>query len=647
LYRGPLLEGLSIDEPGFDEWLRIEQSRHHERATAALVQLAQSEEQAGELGAAVQVRLSLCRLSPWDEHNHRSLMLLYARDGRRSAALSHFRMCKEILQRELGVDPEPATLKLCQEIAGGEYAANARECEEPASGLRARPLQNSEPTAPARSVQPARPFVCREREIALLCARWARAAEGEASVATLIGEAGVGKTHILDELAREVRATRGHVLVGRCYESEQVLPFAPWVAALRAHPGLNDQALWAELPPTSRAVLTRIFARAEAPPEQLAPQDDVLHVFEGYLALLERLSRGAPLLLALDDMHWADDMSLRLFSFLGRRLAHGRGAPVLLLATLRKEELSRRALLHTSLGELARDQRALSLAVEPLSQEDTGVLLCALLPEGSATRELDVDGLVWQLSEGNPLVIVEAARALAAGALAVAGVDLPIPERVREVIAGHIARLSPFEQELTSLAAVVGREFELPLLCVMTERDVVTTGSAVEALVRAGVFKESGDKLYFSHARIREVVYAGLLPPRRAVLHAHVARTLLAVHAEFGSRADSRASTALPEMYGSLAFHFSRAGDRRSAVTYLAAFADHAAASFGIDEALAALAEASELARELASDERAVWLIELSLRRAKCLFHLGRFGEIAPCLAPHLPLLDALARPEL
>jgi DNA-binding SARP family transcriptional activator/tetratricopeptide (TPR) repeat protein len=683
LYRGPLLEGLCVDEPDFDEWLRVEQSRLSDLASRALLSLAEIEAQAGALAAAVQTRLQLGRLAPWDEDNHCSLMQLYARQGRRSAALAHYRACAETLRRDLGAEPDPAMQRLYQELAAG---VDPRANRSPLARPRARfdsPLARprarfdesllSEAQVPPSAKSGLGPIlVGRERELSTLEAALTSAWSGAGKVLLLVGEAGVGKTILLDALSARASAQGGRVLVGRCFESEQVLPFAPWVSALRAEALTASEELWQALTPDQRAGLARLLPRGAASSEDVPAQDNALYIFDAFLALLRQLagfcsraelraSAKAPLMLVLDDLHWADDMSLRLLSFLGRRLgrADGDSAPILIAATLRHEELSRGGVLGTALRELSGEECSLSLQVEPLSQSDTSLLVRTLVEaRGSAgeqniascspsdpraRKKPQVESLsphahaqIWSLSEGNPFVIVEAARALRAGTLPSDQGELLVPERVREVIAGHIARLSPFQQKLTALAAVIGREFDLGLLCAVGERDAVETAAEVEDLVHAGIFKASGDKLYFRHERIREVVYAGLLPQRRSMLHGHVARTLLSVHAE-----------APFEVYGSLATHFAKADDPRAAVHYFAAFADRAAASFGINEALNALGEARELATLLAPAERATWLLELEVRKAKCLFHLGRFAEIAPCLVPHVPLLDTLQRPDL
>jgi DNA-binding SARP family transcriptional activator len=642
LYQGQLLEGFAIAEAPFEEWLGVERSRYAQLAGAALVKLAQLQLEEGELERALQTRLQLLRLEPWAEENHRALMQLYARQGRRSAALAQYQQCVAVLERELSVEPEPATRRLYEEIAGLESAQSVRQeapgaVQPPLASLGSRAAgraSTARAAASSRVPAGADALVGRARELALLErgleAGWA----GEGRVALLVGEAGVGKTRLLEELVA-LASTRGATLIrGRCFESEQVLPFAPWVDALRGHAALADGALRNSLTPALRAALSRLLPWGEpAPAQEIPSPESALRLLEAVLELLEKLAQRAPLLLVLDDLHWADDMSLRLFSFLGRRLSGG--APVFVAASARQEELSRATLLATALAELAREGRSFQLGVEPLSQADTMALVQKLSASDAAGVDARTHEQIWGLSEGNPFVVLELVRALSRGALST-DATLPVPERVREVIASHVTRLPELEQRLVAIAAVIGREFELALLCKAAEGEDVATAAAVEALSRVGIFKASGDKLYFAHERIREVVYAGLLAPRRSLLHGHVARALEALHA-----------SALHEVFGRLGFHYGRADEPRAAVTYLTRFAEDAARSFGLEQALAALAEARALTERLPPSERAESRLELAVRHAKCLFHLGRFAEISSCLQPHLAALDALKRPDL
>lgn len=186
----------------------------------------------------------------------------------------------------------------------------------------------------------------------------------------VLGEAGIGKTSVLRALAVEVQQQRGRVLLGRSYASEQILPFAPWVDAFRSGQVLLDKELTDTLSPVWRAELTRLFPEVEAPGLP-PPSDDQRRLFESVAQLVERLAATHPLILLLEDVHWADEMSLRLLSFMARRIQE---SPVLLVATAREEEISEAPALGRALQELGREQHVAGVLLSPLSRADTASL---------------------------------------------------------------------------------------------------------------------------------------------------------------------------------------------------------------------------------------------------------------------------------
>jgi len=613
LYRGHLLDGCSVDEPGFEEWLTTERSRLAELTVSALERLASLQATEGALDLAVQSRLHLQRLEPWAEANHRALMQLYVRQGRRASAIAHYQASAAALEKELGVAPESATRRLYDEIVAGAAAlVPAPACT---SGKTLPRLIGRDPE--------------REQLLAALAAAWS----GGGSVSVLIGEAGVGKTRLLEELALRAAELGGRIVRGRAFESEQVLPFAVWVDALRADGALLEGPVFEALSPAWRAELSRLAPRAGSEPAFTPSPESVLRLFEAITGLLGRAAADSPVLLLLDDLHWADDLSLRLLAFVARHLS--KATRILIAVTARNEELARAPMLQTVLRELSREELSTTTCVRPLSEPDTAVLARAL----ASRKSLEEPGKlaqIWAVSEGNPFVVLEVVRALDHGA-PIDGVSrLPVPERVREVVAGHIARLAPFERDLAAIAAVIGREFDFALLSAVSGQDRVSVASAVEQLVAAGVLREKADTLYFTHDRIREVVYDGLLPQRRAVLHGSIARSLETLS---GAEVDA--------ILGQLAFHYARANEPLAAVDYLTRFAENATRAFGLNEALVALGEASELCERLPAAERPRWGIEIAVRQANCLGYLGRFAEIEPCLRKHQSNLEVLNRLEL
>jgi predicted ATPase len=358
-------------------------------------------------------------------------MRLYAQAGRRGAALRQYQQCVEVLQRELGVEPEAETRQLYQEI----LQRRDEPARTPPTALRAR----GEPATAARA-----PLIGRETELATLRDAFAEAqgrrvtdkpgvGSGGSHVVLVVGQAGVGKTRLLEEFAADAEGQGARVLLGRAYESEQILPFGPWVDALRSGKVLAETSVLDALPVAWRAELARLFPEAGEPglPISNAPED-YRRLFEAVAHLLGLVAAGRPLVLLLEDIHWADEMSLRLFSFLGRRMESG---SLLLVGTARDEELPGALALRHFLEELGREGRLVRLALAPLSRTDTGALVRLLTRAGNEDAEVARLGeQVWTVSEGNPFMAVETMRAMREGTAPAAITEIPLPQRVRDLI---------------------------------------------------------------------------------------------------------------------------------------------------------------------------------------------------------------------
>jgi hypothetical protein len=430
-------------------------------------------------------------------------MRLYVRQGRRAAALRQYQTCVAILQKELGVEPEPETKRLYLGIL--ERAA-------PATGAtRGAALATGRAAPPATDA----PLVGRQVELTRLRRRLDAARRGAGQVILVTGEAGVGKSRLLEEMTSAAVARGTRLLGGRAWETEQILPFQPWVDAFRA-----GRALDAMREPAGRAELARLFpelgAGAVLP---LIAQEGHQRLFESLDAVLADLCRVEPAVVVLEDLHWADEMSLRLFAFVARRLVD---RPLLLVLSSRDEDLAETPALARLVDELTPLSHVEHVALGALSAPATATLVRALARAGSqAGRLAEIVGHAWDLSEGNPFVIVETMRALRDGRLPDGG-GVELPRRVREMIAARIGRLSPRAQELARVASVFTREFEFPVLqraAALARRE---TAEAVEELVRRRIFDAVGERFDFTHSRLRHAVYQGLLAPRQQALHAAI-----------------------------------------------------------------------------------------------------------------------------
>ena len=602
-YQGDFLEGFVLREPPFEEWLVAERERLRELALGALRRLLDLHVEAGASEPAIRTALRLLVLDATQETAHRALMRLYVHQGRRAAALRQYQTCVGVLQRELGTEPEPATRDLYQGIVQRREAA-------PSGKVRLEPPRKApRPTRP-ESVTAETPLIGRDSELATLRNAMTEAEWGHGRVAAVIGEAGVGKTRLLSEVAAEASARGSRVLFGRSYESAQILPFGPWVDAFRAGGLIVDDVVVGGLSSVWRAELTRLFPELGVP-ELPAPSDDYLRLFESVASLVAHVASMQPLALMLEDLHWADEMSLRLLSFLGRRV---HAWPVLVVVTAREEELVDVEGLRRALTELRGQAHVTEVVLSPLSRDETGRLVRHLTAAGREARAVArLEEQAWAASEGNAFVVVETVRALREGTRLEEPARLTLPERVREVVVRRVERVSDRGRQLLSLAAVIGRAFDFALLqraSGLTDRDAA---EAVEELVRRRMLHGVDDGFDFTHDRIREVVYGALLPPRRKLLHGDVAAALEALTAG-----------ALDPPAAALGLHYRHAEVRDKAVFYLRQAGLRAAARSALQDARSSFERALDVLGSMpespATLEQAV---DIRLELRSVLYQLG------------------------
>ena len=584
LYRGELLEGLALQEAPFEEWLLAERERLRELVLEALAKLLRHQRTTEATEAALRTGLRLLALDPLQEPVHRTVMRLYVQLGRRPSALRQYQICIGVLQRELSMEPETTTKQLYQEILRQRPSHAVADVESPATA-HAVPAEApaSDDTLPREL-----PLVGRATEIGRLREVLNRAWEGHGQVAALIGEAGVGKSRLLAELAAEAVALGGRVLVGRCYEAEQILPFAAWVDALRAGRVDADKDFLEGLNPLWRPELARLLPELGVSGHRPGQSPvDYRHLFESVAQLVRHLVLHQPVVLILEDLHWGDEMSLRLLSFLGRRLQTW---PLLVVGTAREEDLPGAPILRRTLEDLARDKHLVELRLAPLSKEETLTLVRTLArAERNEAVTTGFAEQVWIISEGNPFAVVETVRALPEGFVADPSATLAVPKRVREVILRHLEALSERGRDLTIVAAVIGREFDFPLLCRAAGVEENEAAESLEELVRRRVLHSVGERFDFTHDRIREVAYGRLLRERQRALHARIANSMEMLYAD-----------RLAEQVERLAHHAARGELGDKAVGYLRQAGAKAFANSAHTDALAYFTQALDLLGKLA-----------------------------------------------
>ncbi|MGH7302677.1 MAG: ATP-binding protein [Candidatus Rokuibacteriota bacterium] len=571
LYHGDLLEGLAVSEPPFEEWLTPERERLREKALEALVRLLALQIRGGANESAVQTAIRVLGLDPAQESVHRSLMRLYVQQGRRAAALRQYQACVSVLERDLGADPEAETKRLYRELLQStQVTADTR-----AAG-------DAEPAATDRSPSDI-PLIGRQAELARLASELEAAWHGRGAVALVQGEVGVGKSRLVEAAVSQALERGGHVLVGRAYESEQILPFSPWVDALRA--GRVIPQMVEELNEPWRTELARLFpelGRGAEPPAA----EDYVRLFEAMARVVRYLASGRPLLVVLEDLHWADEMSLRLMVFLARRITDW---PVFVIGTLRVEELADAQVLRRTVAQLGQQPRFVSLSLAPLSEGESMTLVRALtrtnLEEAAVKR---IAASVWRVSEGNPFMVVEAVRMLAGHDLSAIAGEMVTPPAVREVIASRLERLTDRGRRMAGVASVIGRECDFGVL---SEAAGISAGEAaegVEELVARRILHAIGERLDFTHDRIREVAYELVLPAHRKLLHRAAAGAL-----------ESRAAGDLGAQALALGRHYAAGEQWDRAWPHLARAGTRAAGRYAHREAIACFEQALEVVGRL------------------------------------------------
>ncbi len=494
-YRGDLLEGFVVrDAPGFEDGSAAEGEALRRELMATLAALAVRQEGAGDLPAAtVSVRRWL-DLDPLHEPAHQALIRLLATGGDRAGALAQYRECVRTLSRELGVPPLSETSRLYDEINRGTFEVAVPEpvAVEPAP-------DGSTPAAPT--------LVGRTAELRQLLETYDGVAAG-ARVVLVEGEAGIGKTRLVEEL---LTTLAGDVpfLVTRAYQDEEGLAYGPVVETLRAR--LRRGTDWvAALEPATVAEVARLVpeiqeGRADAPPLASGPAAESRFLAAVWDTLLAALAGGRPGVWVVDDVQWADEATRGLLAY-GLRRLDGHGVLVLLLRRTPPETTELRPVVAA-----ARASGAVTLVLERLGEADVAELVGQLPP---ADAPPDVRTL-WQTTEGVPLLLVEYLRS--------SYDEGAVPAGARAMLTARLDPVSETGRQVLSAAAVLGRSFDVDTVREVSGRTDEETVGALEELVRQGLLRERETDYDFAHDLVRGVVLDETSLARRRLLHARAA----------------------------------------------------------------------------------------------------------------------------
>ncbi len=553
-FRGELLEGLDLPDCfGFHAWLVA--VREEARGLQASVLRALLAALRSSPAEALPYARALVAASPLDDDGHGAVIRLLGALGRPRDAVAHYESCRRLFAAELNARPSPAVEDARRAL--GQVAAPA-----------------AAPTVPPPAAEKPREaaFVGRHESRARCAERLASARRAEPGPVLLaVGEPGIGKSRLLRELAQMTEAAGGRCLMGRAFEAEIGIPYGVWRSALAP---LGDEALPAEL---------RWRPGADA-----HPSADRQRLFGDVAGLLAGLSADRPLLVALDDLHWCDEASAALLHFVARATrAAGR---LVLAGAARAGELPDNPDALRVVRALSREAALERIELGPLDRADALALVRAV------DSALDAEALAGDAG-GNPLFLIEGARALRGGA--------SLTDTLDGLLAERITRIEGSGRALLPWAAALGHGFGADLLGRVAGLTAPELLAGLEALERRGILQAAGDGYEFAHDLVRQAAYRRISAPRRRVIHAHVAATLRTASEAFGPLA--------PE----LVRHASLGGHHELAARACVAAAERCLRLLAPAEAFETTGIGLEHARVLAGAERV--RLEVALLRLRVL----------------------------
>jgi len=424
------------------------------------------------------------------------------------------------------------------------------------------------PTVAFREPRWLTPLVNRTDEVSKLKGALDDAFNNKSSIVALHGEAGVGKTRLMRELASYARSRDATVLVGR--GSEDRIPYAPWVEVSREYIGEAPGELIRRMLGTHVSDFARLVPDIAAkigtvpPSKPLGEQQDRIRLFESITHFLTSISKETPLLLLFDDLQWADQASLDLLEYFVRSTGNLR---VLVVCTYRTEDAGPDTPIHKMLAKLNRDRLLESLPVKSLRQEDTVELIDRIFGEKQVSTEFT--DIIHKTTGGNPFFVEEVLRSLVEDGTIFrteGGWDrkpiqeIVVPESVKSTLRSRLSKLEPDTLGVLVWAAVIGPEFDFEILLEVSKATEDQLVQRLEAVISQGLVVEvprEKSKFRFSDNRIREMLLDDLIQIKRARYHLKIAE---AMEKLYSKKLDRHAEA--------IANHFSEGGDIERCIKY-------------------------------------------------------------------------------
>ena len=528
LYQGDFLQDVTLpDTPAFENWMVAERERYSRLRVRGLTALSQHYEAELNFPAALGALDQALAADPLQEDVQRRALRLHYFAGDRAGAIRRYEQLRQLLDTEMGVPPMAETRAVYDAIINDKLEIPNPKSQGP------KPIRRSPNPQPSPST-PQLPFIGREVELNAI-----RSAAGQ--LVLIEGEPGLGKTRLAEEF---IHATEAIALIGAARELEQALPYHPFIEALR---GLLMRTDWpalragleATLPPVWLAEAARLLPELH-PDSAQPPSTDESRLWEGVHQFLLALARQHPIIIFLDDLHWADASTLALLGYLIRRGGERKGRegnaqPALTFIAATRTG-SPRSPLATLTQTLTREGRLQRL---PLTRLDLAAIT-ALAGQLCSVNSASLAEWLARASEGNPYILVELLRHAreqnllrADGTFDLAALTASpiVPQSIYMLIQARLLRLSDAARRLLDAAVAIGREFQFEIAARAAALSETAALDALDEARTAGLIRPAPDdatgRLYeFDHTLTMEVAYREVGETRHRLIHRRVAEAL-------------------------------------------------------------------------------------------------------------------------
>lgn len=474
--------------------------------------------------------------------------------------------------------------------------------------------------------------------------------DGRQRIVFLSGEPGIGKTRLAAHTAL-VNHNAGFTVFWGAAVDDLGAPYGPWIQALSHYVEHAPEEVLVAHVDRHGGEITRLIRNALAErvagvpaPQQADPDTERYLLFDSVAGLLQAASDRSPVVLVLDDLHWADSQTLSLLKHVAASMSD---SALLVLGTYRDSDLERGNPLADTLADLHRLDGVERRMLDGLEVDDIADVVAAVAGIEMDAAALELAGDVAHETDGNPFFVAEILRHLTeSGAISQGSngrwelrspiADLELPHSLREVVCRRIGRLGDELERILTVAAVIGRTFDIELLDLLVEGDEEDLLDALEGALQASVLVESpqrAGRFSFAHALINHALYDATGATRRGRLHRRVAEALEQLcRTESGERLVAQSlEDAVGSAGGSaaiLAYHWREAGDSERAVDYLIKAAERAEVEGARAEAVGLFNQAVELTPEGDADRRR----NVNLKRAVAYarYSHGVWGDVHP-----------------